>query len=75
MFITVPSGTQWFLIVVLFLLLFGAKRLPDIASSFGESIRRFRESYRGDDRGGGNDRGRGRGGQDSPGDGDVTPEG
>lgn len=32
------------LILVIVLLLFGAKRLPDIARSLGESIRAFKDS-------------------------------
>ena len=48
MFITVPSGPQWLIIVLLVLLVFGAHRLPGVAESIGTSIRRFRESYRGD---------------------------
>jgi sec-independent protein translocase protein TatA len=48
MFITVPSGPQWLIILLIFLLIFGAHRLPDIAGSIGTAIRRFRESYRGD---------------------------
>ena len=48
MFITVPSGGQWLVILIVLLLLFGAHRLPGIASDLGASIRRFREEYRGD---------------------------
>lgn len=48
MFITVPSGPQWLIIVLLVLLIFGAHRLPAVAAALGTSIRRFRDSYRGD---------------------------
>lgn len=49
MFITVPSGTQWFVILLLILVVVGYRRFPDIARSVGESIRGFKEGYRGDD--------------------------
>jgi sec-independent protein translocase protein TatA len=41
---TMPGG--WELIVILFiiLLLFGAKKLPGLAGSIGESIKEFRKS-------------------------------
>ena len=48
MLIMVPSGSQWLVILIALLLLFGAHRLPGIASDLGASIRRFREAYRGD---------------------------
>lgn len=43
---TMPGG--WELIVILFivLLLFGAKKLPGLAGSMGESIKEFRKSTR-----------------------------
>lgn len=47
MFITIPSGWQWLVIVIVVLLLFGARRLPGVASDLGASIRRFREAYHG----------------------------
>lgn len=42
--VTMPGG--WELIVILFiiLLLFGAKKLPDLAGSVGRSIREFRRA-------------------------------
>jgi len=42
--VTPPSG--WELIVILFivLLLFGAKKLPDLAGSVGKSIKEFRKA-------------------------------
>jgi sec-independent protein translocase protein TatA len=41
---SVPGG--WELLVILFivLLLFGAKRLPDLAGSMGKSMREFRKA-------------------------------
>ena len=48
MFITVPSGWQWLVVFIVALLVFGAHRLPGVASTLGASIRRFREAYRGE---------------------------
>jgi sec-independent protein translocase protein TatA len=47
--VTFPGG--WELIVILFivLLLFGAKRLPDLASSLGRSARELRRAATEDD--------------------------
>ncbi len=42
----------WGELIVIFgivLLLFGPKRLPDLAQSLGKAIRLFKESMRGDD--------------------------
>lgn len=55
------------LIVVLLLLLFGAKRIPLIARGLGESIRNFKGEVKGDDDRvgpGGRDDGEGRGRDD-----------
>lgn len=43
---TMPGG--WELIVILFivLLLFGARKLPDLANSMGRSIKEFRKATR-----------------------------
>ncbi|MEX0592592.1 MAG: twin-arginine translocase TatA/TatE family subunit [Nitriliruptoraceae bacterium] len=43
---TMPGG--WELIVILFiiLLLFGARKLPDLAGSMGKSIKEFRKATR-----------------------------
>ena len=38
--------TEIFVILVLVLLLFGAKRLPELARSLGQGIREFRKSVK-----------------------------
>ena len=38
--------TEIFIIMVLLLLLFGAKRLPDLGRSLGQGMREFRKSVR-----------------------------
>jgi sec-independent protein translocase protein TatA len=40
------------LILVVVMLLFGAKRLPDMAKGIGQSVREFRKAIRGMDEGG-----------------------
>lgn len=37
-----PQGWEWLVILVIVLLLFGAKRLPDLARGVGRSLRVFR---------------------------------
>lgn len=39
-----PAGGELIVILVIVLLLFGAKRLPDLANSMGRSIREFRKA-------------------------------
>lgn len=40
--IGMPQGPEWIIILVIALLLFGAKKLPDLGSSVGKSIRNFK---------------------------------
>lgn len=39
-----PTGQQLLIILLIVLLLFGAKRLPDLARSMGGSIKEFRSA-------------------------------
>lgn len=41
--------TELFIVLIIVLLLFGAKKLPDLASSMGKSIREFRKAAEGTD--------------------------
>ena len=43
------SGTELLIILLIVVLLFGARRIPEIARGLGEGIRGFRTSLRGDD--------------------------
>jgi sec-independent protein translocase protein TatA len=43
----VPGGWEWLIIVAVLLLLFGAKRLPDMARSIGQSARVFKGEMKG----------------------------
>lgn len=42
-----PGGWEWLIIVGVLLLLFGAKRLPDMARSIGQSARVFKGEMKG----------------------------
>ena len=42
-----PQGFEWLLILVIVLLLFGAKRLPDMARGLGRSLRILKAETRG----------------------------
>lgn len=37
---------EWLVIIVVFLLLFGGKKLPDLAKGLGEGIRNFKSSLK-----------------------------
>ena len=42
-----PGGMEWVLIAVVALLIFGPKKLPDLARGIGEAITEFRKSMSG----------------------------
>jgi sec-independent protein translocase protein TatA len=58
-----PGGWEWLIIIGVLLLLFGAKRLPDMARSIGQSARVFKGEMKGLKDDGKND---GRDEQDAP---------
>ena len=39
-----PGGSEWIVILFIVLLFFGARKLPDLAGSFGKSIKEFRKA-------------------------------
>jgi sec-independent protein translocase protein TatA len=41
---TLPGGAELFIILFIVLLLFGARKLPDLAGSMGRSIKEFRKA-------------------------------
>ena len=38
-----PGGAEWIWLVAVFVLLFGAKKLPELGSSVGKSIKNFKK--------------------------------
>ncbi|GAB4340358.1 MAG: hypothetical protein OHK0038_19810 [Flammeovirgaceae bacterium] len=41
-----PGGWEWVIIILVILLLFGAKKIPDLARGLGRGIREFKEATR-----------------------------
>jgi len=39
-----PGGSEWIIILVIVLIIFGAGKLPQIGGAIGQSIREFREA-------------------------------
>jgi sec-independent protein translocase protein TatA len=39
-----PSGVEWIFVVLLIVLLFGAKRIPELAKGLGRGIREFKDA-------------------------------
>lgn len=44
---SMPQGTEWLIILLIVVLIFGARKLPDLARSTGQSLRIFRAETRG----------------------------
>jgi len=42
-----PGGWEWLIVIAVLVLLFGAKRLPDMARSIGQSARVFKGEMKG----------------------------
>lgn len=45
--VTFPRGTELLIILLVILLLFGARKLPDLANSVGRSLKEFRRGAQG----------------------------
>lgn len=43
----IPQGWDWVIIALVFLVLFGAKKLPEMARSIGQSARVFKSEMKG----------------------------
>lgn len=41
-----PGGSEWILILLAVLLLFGAKKIPELARGLGKGIREFKDASR-----------------------------
>ncbi len=44
----IPGGTELIIILVIILLLFGAKRIPELAKGLGTGVREFRRGTKGE---------------------------
>ncbi len=42
--IGIPGGPEWIIIVLVILLLFGAKKIPELARGIGQGINEFRKA-------------------------------
>lgn len=47
-----PQGAEWLILLAIVLLLFGARRLPDLARSVGRSLKIFRAEVKDPGQGG-----------------------
>ncbi len=43
----IPGGWEWIIIVIVVLVVFGAKRIPEMGRSLGQGIRGFKKELRG----------------------------
>jgi len=44
-----PGGTEWILIFVAILLLFGGKKIPELMQGLGKGIKNFKDGMKGED--------------------------
>jgi len=44
--ISMPGGTELLLLMIVVLILFGARRIPEVAQNLGKGIREFKKSIR-----------------------------
>ena len=40
----IPGGMEWVLIIVVLVLLFGARKIPELAKGLGQGIKEFRKA-------------------------------
>lgn len=45
----IPGGWEWIVIILVIVVLFGAKRIPEMGKSLGQGIRGFKKELRGED--------------------------
>ncbi len=51
----IPGGWEWIVIILVIVVLFGAKRIPEMGKSLGQGIRGFKKELRGEDNNGDNE--------------------
>ncbi|MBM6683908.1 twin-arginine translocase TatA/TatE family subunit [Collinsella intestinalis] len=44
-----PKGTEWIIILIIVLVIFGPKNLPKLGASLGKTVKNLREGMEGDD--------------------------
>jgi sec-independent protein translocase protein TatA len=47
-FLSLPGGSEWILIVLVIVLLFGGKKIPELMKGLGEGIKEFKKAKDGD---------------------------
>lgn len=46
---SMPGGTEWLLIALVILLMFGGKKIPELAKGLGSGIKNFKKAMNEDD--------------------------
>jgi sec-independent protein translocase protein TatA len=46
LFISMPGGSEWIIILVVVLLLFGGKKIPELMKGIGKGIRGFKDGMK-----------------------------
>ncbi len=46
MFLGLPGGSEWLIVLALVLILFGAKKIPDLARGMGKGITEFKKGLK-----------------------------
>lgn len=47
--LSMPGGTEWLLIILVLVLLFGGKKIPELMKGLGEGIKEFKKASKVDD--------------------------
>jgi len=46
LFLSLPGGTEWIIILVVVLLLFGGKKIPELMKGIGKGVRGFKDGLK-----------------------------
>ena len=44
---SMPGGTEWFLIILAVLILFGGKKIPELMKGIGKGVKSFKDGVKG----------------------------